>query len=60
MNVPVAAAAEPAEEEDATIEVLLVMRVVLDIIEVRATVEVVEEGDSMLLALDAGQLPGMH
>ena len=41
-------------------EVLLVARVVLDIVEVLAVMEVVEEEDAILLLLDAVQLPGMH
>lgn len=60
MNVPVGAAAVRVEEEDATLEVLLVARVVPNIVEVLAAVEVVEEEDVILLLLDAVQLSGLH
>ena len=54
MNVPVGAATVIEEEEDGTLEVLLVVRVVMTVM------EAVEEEDAIMPLLDALQLPGMH
>jgi len=47
-------------DEDDALNALLVATVVSDIVEVLADVEIVEDGDVILLLIDAVQLPGMH